>query len=73
MGIPRLGLKVEAKRTSRKGELGYLFLAFGWRSFQMELKEVTAARAGGHVKMPESALVWISCGQTASYPVNCPV
>lgn len=29
MGIPRLGLKVEAKGTSRKGELGYLFLAFG--------------------------------------------
>lgn len=72
MGIPRLGLKVEAKGTSRK-ELGYLFLAFGWRSFQMELKEVTAARVGGPVRMPESALVWISCGQTASYPVNCPV
>lgn len=73
MGIPRLGLKVEAKGTSRKGELGYLFQAFGWRSLQMELKEVTAARAGGPVRMPESALLMISCGQTASYPVNCPV
>lgn len=72
MGIPRLGLKVEAKGTSRKGELGYLFLAFGWRSSQMELKEVPAARAGGPVRMPETALLWLGCSQMASYSVNCP-
>lgn len=73
MVIPRLGLKVEAKETGRKGELGYLFMAFGWRSLQMELKEVPAAKAGGPIRMPENALVWIGCGQTASQPVNCPV
>lgn len=71
MVIPRLGLKIEAKGTGGKGELGYLFMAFGWGSLQMELKEVPAAKAGGPVRMPENVLVWISCGQTAIQPVKC--
>lgn len=58
MGIPRLRLKVEAKGASQKGELDYLFLAFGWRSLQMELKEVTAARVMG----PSECLRVPSCG-----------
>lgn len=60
-----------SKGTGRKGELGYLCMAFGWGSLQMELKEVPAAKAGGPIRMPENALVRISCGQTASQPVNC--
>lgn len=47
MGIPRLGLEVDAKRTSRKEELGCFLLVFGWRCLQMERKEVPAAKAGG--------------------------
>lgn len=70
MVISRLGLKVEAKGIGRK-ELGYLCMAFGWGSLQMELKEVPAAKAGGPIRMPENALVRISCGQTASQLVNC--